>query len=1024
MTLLCIVLVVSAYGAFDEEYAPGKIETQGYDYQTAVYQNASDSYRYLEAASIRINPDIPAQMIIVGPANSGLGTVTGDNIENDCRAYLETSGLIDPRFGLNLIKKKFILDKTWVLVFRRTLDGLPVLDGGVKMAVGPDGNINLIMGNFSGAPDNNPAFSLSESAGSDLADAGLQGSVVRAEIKERAIMPLFFKDRTEYHPVYRVEVMMDDPYSEWYVFVDGANGTILRRESSIYYGTVHGNVSGSIQPLTAFDPWEDRDFYHLNVVFGAYGAVLTDMDGDYTITIPNNDPLDVEAWLQGPFMSVNNVIGQNAYVMDNIVPVGVHNIYWDDSNSHPAERCAWYSGVYIHNWIKTVDPNLVEMDYVMGCNVNVNGSCNAFWSGQSRTINFYREGGGCPNIAQIADVVYHEYGHGISDLQYRPLSMNGAMHEGFSDYLACTNTDQPHVGLGFNGPGTYLRNLDNDNRYPDDWTGQVHNDGLIIGGALWHTREILSNYPMGYNDTLWHFAKELFPPNYEEYFWAFLTVDDDDGNINNGTPNAGTIFYTFGDLHGVGPGSVIIISPDSLYDTEDSTNAYEVNAEIMSPFSPLPDSVLLYYDVGNGWTGVNMTANGGTWTGEIPPQSHGTYVNYYLFAVDEAGFRGWAPPDAPTEYYSFFVGPDIIPPTVSFVQGPPNTVNLFGPYGPFVISAWDVNGIDPNGVYFHYYVNDGSEQELMMSPTGNEGEFELSSLEIGYRLNSGDTVHYYFTVLDGAGSPNSGRCPENGSLDLAMAQEEVFETFEEYGIDNWNVEGGWQLFSQGHNGGQSIIFGPNYPHNADDLAYMNYSHDLSPYGEAFITLYHKNVIIDGDTCFVLISNDGGNSWITVGNITGFSGSSYVYGEYDISDALSIFRHNYKVGFRFVSDPDGNSIGVMIDDIGWRVGAMTGVEDAPVSLPEKLTLRQNYPNPFNPRTALSFGLPDKSDVSLEIFDLLGRKITTVVNGELEAGNHSIIWDGKDSYGNPVSSGIYFYRLVTDFGVKQAKMTLLK
>jgi hypothetical protein len=305
MALLCVVLVVSAYGAFEEEYAPGKIETQGYDYQTAVYENVYDSYRYLEAASVRMNPDISAQMIIVGPANRGLGTVTGDNIESGCRAYLEAIGLIDQRFDLNLIKKKFILDKTWVLVFRRTLDGLPVLDGGVKMAVGPGGNINLIMGNFSDAPDDNPVFTLSESAATDLALVGLHGSVVGAEVKERAIMPLFFKDRTEYHPVYRVEVMMDDPYSEWYVFVDGANGTILQRKSSVYYGTVHGNVSGSIQPLTPFDPWEDRDFYHLNVIFGAYGPALTDMDGDYTITIPNNDPLDVEAWLQGPFMSVN-----------------------------------------------------------------------------------------------------------------------------------------------------------------------------------------------------------------------------------------------------------------------------------------------------------------------------------------------------------------------------------------------------------------------------------------------------------------------------------------------------------------------------------------------------------------------------------------------------------------------------------------------------------------------------------------------------------------------------------------------
>jgi len=1030
MILICFVLAAPAFGAVDEEYIPGTIEKQGYNLQAAFYENARDISNYtvktlnLDAASIRVNPVIPTQMIVVGLTDGILGNITENNVEELCGAYLESSGRIDERFDLRTVKKNFTLDKVWFLTFLKTFNGVPVLDGGIKMAVSPGGNVNLIMGNFGSAPDDYLNFSFPETAVNHIAARGLSGSVSKAEIGGRAIMPLFFMDRTEYHPVYRVDIIMDEPYSEWYVYVDAENGTILKRVSSIYYDVVTGNVSGSIQPMSPFDPWEDRGFFHLDVYFGMFGPALTDMNGGYTINIPNNDPLDVETWLLGPYVNVNNMQAPDAYILHNMVPSGTYDVYWDDSNSHPAERCGWYHTALIHNWIKTLDANLVEMDYVMPCNVNVSGSCNAYWSGQNMSINFFREGGGCPNIAQIADVVYHEYGHGITDLSYRPFAPNGAMHEGFSDYVACTITDQPLVGHGFFGPGTHLRNLDNDNRYPDDWIGQSHHDGLIIGGALWHTREILSNYPMGYADTLWHFAKELVPTNYEEYFWAYLAVDDDDGNINNGTPNAGTIFYTFGDLHGIGPGSVIIISADSLYDTEDSVNAYEVNAEIMSPFSPLPDSVLLYYDVGGGWIPVNMTMVSGVWTGEILPQSHGTYVNYYLFAVDEGGFRGYAPPDAPNEYYTFYVGPDIIPPVITFIEGPPNTVNLFGPYGPFVISAWDVNGIDPNGVYMHYFVNNGNEDETMMSPTGNQGEFELSSLNLGYRLNSGDTMHYYFTVLDGAGNPNSARYPETGALDLLMSQTEVFEGFEENGVDNWNVEGAWTLFSQGHNGGHSLMFGPNYPHNADDLAYMNYSYDLSPYGEAFITLYHKNVIIEGDTCFVLISNDGGSSWTTVGHITGFSGSSFVYDEYDISDALSIFRHHYRVGFRFVSDPDGSSIGVMLDDIGWLVGEMTGIEDSNPELPDRLTLDQNYPNPFNPRTSISFGLPEKSAVSLDIYDLLGRKIARIIDDEMDAGQHAITWDGKDSNGSSVSSGIYFYRLVTDYGIKQAKMTLLK
>ncbi len=1027
--LTCFALFVTSYAATDADYAAGNIEKQGYDLREAVYENILSSPEITAqnlppASAIRINPLISSQMIFVGLENGRIGNVNMNNIEEACRAYLESSGLINSGFELGAASKKFVMDKVWFVTFQKTINGAPVLDGGIKLAVSPEGRVNFLMGDFGRTPSEMMSFNLPENSALDIAAGGLAGSNISSKSKGRAVLPIYFQNKTEYHPVYHIQVRAEAPYSEWDVFVDAENGTILQRKSSMYYDNVSGNISGSIQPLTPFDPWEDRNFYDHNLEFGIYGTALTDMDGNYAITIPNNDPIDVEAWLRGPFLQVNNSNGPAAYISQNIIPSGTYDVYWEDSNSDPAERCAWRNAVYIHNWIKTLDPNLTEMDFPMGCNVNVNGSCNAFWSGQSRTINFYRQGGGCPNIAQIADVVYHEYGHGITDLQYRPYAPNGAMHEGFSDYLACTVTNQPHVGLGFNGPGTYLRNVDNTMRYPENWIGESHNDGLIISGAIWDTREELSMYPMGYTDSLWHFAREAHPPNFEEYFWAFLTMDDDDGNINNGTPNAGVIFHAFGDLHGIGPGSVVIISADSLYDSEDTTNAYEVHADVMAPFSPLSDSVLLYYDIGNGFSPVNMVLSQGQWVGEIPPQSYGTTVNYYILAVDEGGFRGTDPENAPSEFFTFYVGPDMIEPTLTFIEGPPNTVNLFGPYGTFIISAWDINGINPNSVYLHYFVNSGAENEVLMSSIGNDGEFEYAALDIGQRLNSGDIVHYYFTAEDGANNPNTGRNPATGSLDLIMSQTEEFEGFEEVGIDNWNTEGAWALFSQGHNGGQSMIFGPSYPDNASDLAYMDYSYDMSPYGQANITLYHKNVILDGDTCFVLISNNGGSSWFTAGSITGFSGSSYIFDEYDISEALSIFAHDYRIGFRFVSDGSGSSIGVMIDDIGWSVGEMTGVDENNIALPEELSLSQNYPNPFNPRTSISFGLPNKSAVVLDVYDLLGRKIAKIVDGELEAGHHSIIWDGKDGDGNSVSSGIYFYRLVTEYGVKQAKMTLLK
>lgn len=95
-----------------------------------------------------------------------------------------------------------------------------------------------------------------------------------------------------------------------------------------------------------------------------------------------------------------------------------------------------------------------------------------------------------------------------------------------------------------------------------------------------------------------------------------------------------------------------------------------------------------------------------------------------------------------------------------------------------------------------------------------------------------------------------------------------------------------------------------------------------------------------------------------------------------------------------------------------------------SLPSGFILAQNYPNPFNPTTTISFSIPRKARVSLDVYNILGRKIATIVDKEYPAGNHSSVWDGTTDDGRAVSSGVYFYRLKTDNYVASKKMVLLK
>ena len=104
--------------------------------------------------------------------------------------------------------------------------------------------------------------------------------------------------------------------------------------------------------------------------------------------------------------------------------------------------------------------------------------------------------------------------------------------------------------------------------------------------------------------------------------------------------------------------------------------------------------------------------------------------------------------------------------------------------------------------------------------------------------------------------------------------------------------------------------------------------------------------------------------------------------------------------------------------------ISDVPDVPVQLPSEYALYQNYPNPFNPETTIGFSLPSRTNVKLEIFDVLGRKVATLADNVRDAGRYSIHWDGKSSAGVSIPSGIYFYRLVTREFVQTKRMLLMR
>lgn len=105
--------------------------------------------------------------------------------------------------------------------------------------------------------------------------------------------------------------------------------------------------------------------------------------------------------------------------------------------------------------------------------------------------------------------------------------------------------------------------------------------------------------------------------------------------------------------------------------------------------------------------------------------------------------------------------------------------------------------------------------------------------------------------------------------------------------------------------------------------------------------------------------------------------------------------------------------------------LTGVEfNTPGMIPAEFALHQNYPNPFNPMTNITFDVPKSSPVKLQVFDVLGRLVATLVDEELSAGRYTIPWNGSNNSGLKVASGIYMYRLQAESFAQVRKMVLMK
>jgi len=162
----------------------------------------------------------------------------------------------------------------------------------------------------------------------------------------------------------------------------------------------------------------------------------------------------------------------------------------------------------------------------------------------------------------------------------------------------------------------------------------------------------------------------------------------------------------------------------------------------------------------------------------------------------------------------------------------------------------------------------------------------------------------------------------------------------------------------------------------------------------------------------------GFSYVTGTNYLEAPGNwtEYVY------DLSAYDNQNVYIGIRCVSD---SSTAFLVDDFSIHSDGGSIVANNDPSTPAlSNVLNPNFPNPFNPETTISYQLADKGPVSIDIFNARGQLVRHLLNETKEAGQHSVVYDGRDNNGNPVASGLYFYKMKTGKFSSTRKMVLMK
>jgi len=590
-------------------------------------------------------------------------------------------------------------------------------------------------------------------------------------------------------------------------FVDAATGDVLHVRNNIHNIDVTGTAQAFATPGTKPDIAGNTPVLlnvpKLNISITGGSSAFSGSTGAFTIANPGSTPVTITTNASaGRWVNVNPTAGVEISASTSATPGTPTNIVL---NTAPSELLTAQANVLIHtNAVHDYFRDrlgagpIPGIDIQIVANTGVSGTCNAFFSPSAQTINFYNAGGGCSNTA-YSTVIVHEYGHFVVD---RLGLGQGGFGEGFGDSIAVLMYDVGIVGENFQGVSP-VRNIDTANQqYPCSSTA-VHTCGQIVAG-VW--RDIRLNLGTSLGS-----AAGLTAARNLHVAWApvtaggegssflnsanpttaieVLTLDDNDGDLGNCTPNYAAIAAAFA-KHAV-PVPKPTLSASFVGGQPTTITPNQPKTITISSPTSAGQALSLVYRVNAGAYTTQAMSEGpsGTFSAALPATACPGTVDYYI-QRGGASCTAYLPSTAPTTVYTATVATGSATPFNDNFQSNlgwtvSNTVGL-------TAGAW-ARGIPANGNRGDPTADfDGSGQCYVTQNVAGDSDVDGGGTTLvspTFNATGGDGYVSYARWY----SNNFGGAPETDTfvVEISNNNGSTWTNLETVGPSGTEVRGGW-----------------------------------------------------------------------------------------------------------------------------------------------------------------------------------------------------------------------------------------